>query len=57
MNPQITTYIYMTKKNYAKPSLKVVMLQNSDLIATSGDSPRTVALGLDLEDNDYGTAE
>lgn len=47
----------MTKKNYAKPSLKVVMLQNSDLIATSGDSPRTVALGLDLEDNEYGTAE
>lgn len=45
-----------TKKNYEKPSLQIVMLQQSDLIATSGDSSR-VALGLDLEDYEYGIAD
>ena len=37
------------KKNYIKPSLQVVMLQQSDLIATSGD-PRRVTLGFDIDD-------
>lgn len=47
-----------TKKNYEKPSLEVMTFQRSYLITTSGDSsPRTVALDLDLEDNEYGTAE
>lgn len=37
------------KKNFTKPSLQVVMLQQSDLIATSGD-PRRVTLRFDLDD-------
>ena len=36
------------KKNYTKPSLEVVMLQRSDLIATSGDL-NTVTLDFDFE--------
>ena len=39
------------KKNYIKPSLQVVMLQQSDLIATSGDQS-SVSLGFDLDDPD-----
>lgn len=37
------------KKIYTKPSLQVVMLQQSDLIATSGDQ-RRVSLAFDFDD-------
>lgn len=37
-----------TKKTFAKPSLQIVMLNQSDLIATSGGSQR-VSLNLGLE--------
>lgn len=39
------------KKNYEKPSLEVVMLQQSDLITTSGDQGR-MSLGLDFENSE-----
>ena len=39
------------KKLYTKPSLEVVMLQRSDLIATSGDL-NTVTLDLDFENSE-----
>lgn len=45
------------KKNYTKPSLEVVMLQRSDLIATSGDL-NTVTLDFDFEHSeDAGFAD
>lgn len=40
-----------TKKTYEKPSLQVVMLQDSDLIATSGDL-QSVTLGINLDDTE-----
>ncbi len=39
------------KKNYIKPSLRVVMLQQNDLIATS-DGLNTVTLDFDFEDSE-----
>ena len=39
------------KKIYTKPSLQVVMLQRSDLIATSGDL-NTVTLDFDFEQSE-----
>ena len=45
-----------TKKTYEKPSLQVVMLQQSDLIATS--NPQSVSLRFSLEDEeDEGYAD
>ena len=45
------------KKLYTKPSLQVVMLQRSDLIATSGDL-NTVTLDFDLgHSEDEGIAD
>lgn len=47
----------MTKKNYEKPSLEVVMLNPSDLIATSGDM-QNVTLSLDIDVlEEYGIAD
>lgn len=37
-----------TKKTYAVPSLQIVMLNQSDLIATSGS--QSTSLRLDLDD-------
>lgn len=37
------------KKNYEKPSLQVLILQRSNLIATSGDT-QNIRLNLDIDD-------
>lgn len=39
-----------TKKLFIQPSLKVVMLDVNDLIATSNVSPKNVNLNLDLDE-------
>lgn len=42
----------MTKKTYSMPSLQIVMLPQSDLIATSSSDPSPVSLRFYVDDSE-----